>query len=394
MDNKVVERAPWTAADRDAFIAEAVRSTENHGFRCGYKYNVYPKQEFAEDNEDERKVVLTSALSKVLFSPENRIIPLSFYHMLDYKLFSHPMICNIYKRDVVLLLKGSNAYMYLGLADEYPDLFKFSDMDITIYIRPSLPKDQFDNIKRQVEIVIKQTISQYKRILDHFMFLNKFIDNLYFDENIINNFKFDLNKKFEELSDDNTKYYTPFVNEEIRNKSSRHSFLMTNSLVNDNNIVKVDIPHYDRCDRIPLRKTPIYCSLNETLNFKRDSKKDQYVGKFNLFRIKLNAFVTTLVKDDEETTEKEKSFKISLDFIDVSVPDYDDAELKYFWMHKKCINVYDDKVDMWVTIPDLEVCINELDRMLDTYDNPNHKREKRRSKLNAMKTILAFGKSV
>lgn len=368
---------PWTPDMRNAFIGEAVNSKEVHGYKQGYNYRVIPKLDKGVDVEDPRRAAVTEVLAGALYKPSYKKLVLTFYSMLTHRLATHPIFGYLYNREFVLMMKGSNAHTYLN--GGISEVFKISDTDIVVCINPFLERSVFNNIKMQVEIAVRQALSQYKRILDHLLFLNKPFECEMLNVVDVEAFKAEFTAALATLKTETEEYISPFTSTEARNKASRNSFLITNSSACSNSVVMVEVPHFDKCERIPLRRTPLFCSFNETIDFNRDgvSKK----GKFNLYRIKMNILA--------KTAEKEE--KIPADVIDVSIPDKDDVELVYFWSRGRSINVFDNDGGIWVTIPDLQTCIQEITRILEEYECTDSKRCKRQAKL---KALLAMANAV
>lgn len=375
----------WTPETRNAFIVEAVTSDKLKGFKNGYSFKVLPKvDDVHEVIEDPRRAAVTDAISGILYEPTNKPIVLKFYHDLCHKLSTHPFIGREFNQNFVVTLKGSNAHVYLaqmhGIQDE---VFKNSDTDICISINPFLSPDHFSYVKQQVEIATKQVFSQYKRALDHQLFLHRPLENEMFDPIMVEAFKKQMNNTISCISDkfENVIFSSPFESDEVRNKCSRNSFLITNSKSHDSSVVRVEVPHFDKCERIPLRRSPLFCSFNETINFKRDGVNK--IGKFNLYRLKMNVLCQTF----DEEGQIEKDDKIPADFVDVSIPDKEDAELIAFWSRGRSVNVFDRDVGIWVTIPDLGTVVMELRRILEDYDSCDSKKEKRARKLELLSQV-------
>lgn len=369
----------WTPDMRNAFIDEAINSDKQRGTKGPYGFKVFPKvEDVSNHEEDPRRASVTDVMSSTLYMPKYKKIVMRVYMDLCHKLATHTYIGHEFNRNFVVMLKGGNAHIYL--AEMYrikDDVFKSSDTDICVAINPFLPVDMFDYIKQQVEIVGKQVFSQYKRSLDHQLFLHRPLENDMMDSGVIADFMSDFNKNLSNLSGsyDNTIFSSPFESDEMRNKCSRNSFLIVNSKGREDSVVRVEVPHFERCERIPLRKTPLFCSFNETIDFKRDGIEK--VGKFNLYRLKLNVLAQTF--DQEGEIDKED--RIPADLVDMSVPDITDAELINFWMHGRSLNVFDKDIGVWVSIPDIITVISELKRILEEYESCDSKKEKRMRKL-------------
>lgn len=380
----------WTPEMRNAFINDAIHSTEQCGERGVYRYRVFTDNgDAANQPEDPRRTTVTRVLSEVIFN-HGRKLALGAYEHLLQKLYNNPVIGSHIFRDVIVLLKGSNAHIYFNnrTVDE---IFKVSDSDIVVCIRPDLPRDVFDMLKHQVEISVRQAISQYKRTLDQLLFLGGSDSDAhmpFMTQQEVVELKNEINRAFQtiEFMDNGDRidgvFLSPFMDTETRNKCSRYSFLITKSQVSENNVM-VHLPHYDHCERIPLRKTPLFVSINETLDFDRNDEGSR--GKFTLHRMKLNVLHSWM--DIEIGMIRED--KIPADFVDISVPDKDDVELQHFWQKGMYVSVYEPCINMWVAIPDLPTCISELQRILELYNNVEQKREKRIRKLQALQSIYA-----
>jgi hypothetical protein len=376
----------WTPADRNSFIMEAVNEPlRTRGYKGTYQYSVMPKLEGGVDNEDPRRTAVTETLSETLYVPKNKHIVLNLYYLICQKLMTHQYIGHEFNRNFVVLLKGSNAHVYLakmhGLGGAAA--FKNADTDIIVVINPYLSPDVFYNIKYQVEIVVKQVLSQYKRSLDHALFLDSPFDSM-INQEVAEEFKKEFTMNLTEIEVENAQLKSPFESNVIRNKCSRNSFFITPSQAQENSVVLIEVPHFDKCEKIPLRKTPLFCSFNESIDFKRDGPGGTKIGKFNLYRLKLNV----LCECFDSTGKLVKEEKIPSDFVDVSVPDMTDVELHYFWSRGRSMSVYDEDVNMWVAIPDLYTVVMEIKRILTEYESNEAKKAKRMAKLSMLERFL------
>ena len=360
----------WTHEDRNKFIRRAVNSEEQHGKQGVYHYNLYPKNQGHDTNEDPRRSTVTQLLAKTIYeyNPAFRKISIAFYEILCAKIKQHPYLSYHLGNDLIVMMKGGNAYAYVT-REEYPEEFSFSDMDIVVYINPYLNDYTFSEIERNVRIVVLQTLSQYKRMLDQVLFLNNLnYDDAILDTTTIHDFKEALNTKCEEAG-----FKSPFSSTEARNHCSRNSFMIANSLRDKNKVAMIELPHFERCERIPLRKTPLFCSYNQTIDFDR---AENCKGQFDLYRIRMNIL-------------SEENEKIPADMIDVSIAAKSDAELMDFWTHGLCLCVREKHVGTWLIVPDIYTCIGDLHKMLFVYECPESKREKREKKYKKMKELLA-----
>lgn len=402
---------PWTPNDRNEFISRAINSQSYRGYKGPYNYRVFPKAN-GNEIEDPKKSKVTEVLAKTIYTknPAYRIISIKFYQLLVSRLIEH-FTSDVFWNDIVVMLKGGNSYAFLS-QEQFPEDFPFSDMDIVIYINPYLPKEMFENMKKITGTVVMQTISQYKRTLDHILFLNKPIHDSFITEELVDQFKKDFSAALSEivLEDEADGFFmSPFDNEQIRNSCSKNSYMILNSEIHENSAVKIEIPHYDRCERIPLRKTPLFTSVNKTISFKRD-KNDKMDGDFDLYRIRFNCMFVKNVEDEHDNQNEvdecdsksevgsqgshsgnscsAKEEIITADFIDVSIAAQNDAELIDFWNRGRSLNILEKNTGVWVVIPDAASCLLDLYKMLYVYECPEHKRTKREKKYEKLKNIV------
>ena len=387
----------WTPVMREGFVSRAVNSTEERGNQGYYWYNVMPKIT-TPDEEDPKKAMLTKALMNTIFAnPEYRIFALKIYDILVKKITSNQFTRVHYQTNFVVQIKGGSSYMYLlGKADE---TFPYSDMDIVIYINPHLPKHLFDSLKDTLATIVLQTISQYKRAIDFMLFSNR--DKMspeqvskqameqFVPDELIARFKETYNKALAEISNTETTkgtFVSPFEGNDFRNAASKHSCVIDNSRVKENAVVRIEVPHFKLCERIPLKKTPMFCSYNKTIKFNRiqDPSKGHVQGSFDLFRIRFNNLYMSSDNEDNKTYRE----NVTADFIDISISNQDDAELHDFWSHGKMVLVNDVVSGMWLVIPDILTMVRDLYKMLHIYECPEAKREKREKRYKALLDIM------
>lgn len=379
---------------RDAFIQKAISTSDERGNQGPYWFNVMPKNN-KPDEENPRKAAVTKALMHTIFAnPEYRIFALKIYDILITKLTQNPFTRAHFHKNLVVLLKGGTAYTYVVKEDS---TFPYSDLDIVININPFLPKDLFDTLKETVNTIVLQTISQYKRAMDFMFFSNKErmspeqiskqSQEQFLADDVIEAFKRDFNRSLEDIADDEGSYISPFENNDFRNIVSRCSSIITDSVQQENSIVRVEVPHYRSCERIPLRKTPLFCSHNSTIRFNRlnDPKAGTLLGSFELYRLRFNSLFVFSDANDEGKFPRET---VTADFVDISVANQDDAELREFWMHGRTGMVKDDITNIWIVIPDVSMMVNELYKMLHIYECPESKREKRQQRYDILSKIL------
>jgi hypothetical protein len=373
---------PWTSIQRNEFIKIAKTSDKRHGYKGPYHYSAFPKNDGGKEMDiSDRKHALAQTLANVIFKsdPKFRVISLNLYALIIDKIRYHPCLSYYYMHnDIIVMIKGSNAYALLFENDkDESDEWTFSDLDIVIYINPNLCKDIFDQIKYDLHILALQSISQYKRTLDHMFFINKPLNDAFLNQQDIDEFKERFTKALQDIGEvDGGTLASPFVDEETRNKCSRNSVMIVNN-VNPELVVRVDVPHYDKCERIPLRKTPLFASYNETIAFSRcKNNVDIIDGHFDLYRLRFNCLFqlnNQIIEEDEDGRYE----KITADFIDVSIASQDDIELIDFWNRGKSLCILEKSSNIWLDMPDIETCLHDLFKMLNIYDCPEQKKQKR-----------------
>ena len=410
----------WTPTDRHDLVFEACMSSGigSKGRKGPYAYKVLPRQTQPQEQTSEKDFV-TSALAKSIHdTPTLRKIALQLYENLQYKVSNHPATCGYAARHIRVIVKGGTAYSLLA-ANAFPP----SDLDIVILIDPILSSAVFNVLKSSVTTVALQTVSQFKRTLDHMFFPtsstfhcnDKFLTTPDI-ELFKNKLTHALGERIEQQSTD--MYVSPLVGKFERNTASRNSFLLTDSIMEKQAVVLVEVPHYERCQNIPLRKTPFFVSHNRSLCFHRrvsegtrdiECKNDEMMAKFDLIRLKMN-----ILRCDANTGRPNhgRNSTIPAGMVDISIPDQTDHELTSFWTTERafpgsqtvvlpvCVrkdeNENKDVKDakgistneyITVTIPTIDVLIDDLDKMLNVYDCPAFKQERR---LNCLRTLQAL----
>lgn len=224
-------------------------------------------------------------------------------------------------------------------------------------------------------------------MLDHMLFLNKPLEGMFIDEETITEFKAAYNEALKNITmSEGEEFVSPFVADEVRNYCSRHSFIITNSVAQENKIVKVDVPHFKNCERIPLRRTPLFSSYNETIDFLR-TDNETMPGHFDLYRLRFN---NMYVERDLATGDVVKEERVAADFIDVSIAAKNDTELIDFWNNGRCMTVLEPASRVWICVPDIPTCINDLYKMLYVYECPEGKKNKRMDKFNKLKELIGM----
>ena len=380
----------WTSQDREEWINAAIHS-EYVGGECGeYKFQVMSKLGSNDviSLQDEENTRTTEALANLIYKTKDKSVyrkfSLEFYKQLVEKIRASSYIGHFYERDIIILIKGSNGHALL-----MPELdLSFSDLDLVIYINPRLHPSVFAYIKNTLHIILVQLLSQYKKVLDHMLFLdnpNEQIKRMWgITDEVIDQFKRDHIEAMEKVG-----VTSVFTDKKIRNMASRNSIVLMDSLYYDEGeqegqdqekkIVKIEVPHFNRCEKIPLRRTPIFCSYNE--------------GFVHEFMEELISKLSIL--EDKEKIKAKRCYKrVQSDFIDVIILAQDDVELTDYWGYGRHVMINEPVCNQYLQIPDLSSCLLDLWKMLNIYDCPVHKREKREKKykllLGKTETIQAF----
>jgi hypothetical protein len=315
------------------------------------------------------------------------------------------------------MVKGSNAYKML--LRHVPHDIEYSDLDIIIFINPYLEDALFQQIKSSLVILVSQVLSRYKKDLDSTLFSPEEVsDESILRRNFVKDFKSLYNSMLSEYTDEeHGRILSPFENNRVRNYCSKRSFVILNSSVRDEHVVRVEVPHLSKCEFIPLRKTPLVLSHNQTIEFKRDVE-GEHLAHFELIRLRMNNMFVPANVPVEETPQNEDGVSetmssvsnddvdvevevaerydykrcrtVPADFIDVSIPLKDDAELLDFWKSdgfRRCYEIYDKFVGASIMIPNVNECIRDLSNILNVYTNSHMKVEKRQKRLDMFKLL-------
>lgn len=351
-------------------IDTATHSTEDKGKVNDCFYKLLEKKDGASDVSETRQNI-SDALGKLIYSENGKYseISLSVFQQLYKKLAWYGTDC------VKIFIKGKNA-IALQLDD-----FDFSDLDIGIYINPSLPKERFDEIYNEVNIVCGQVIAKHKQVLDRTFFRAR--------EGVLGIFDNDTKVEFEKKHIDafnSVDVTSCFVTSDIRNLSSASSIMITDSLVCDNRVVRIELPHFKNAERIPLDRTPIFCSVNDTITKKFE---DGRYCNIKLYRIKWGA----VIESDELDTPSELSVgsdetpsivatKTCADFVDITIPRQDDTELIDFYNNEGFLK--NSRLTAFVswngwrlTCASIVECVRDLEKGVSLFDCPQSKKDKK-----------------
>jgi hypothetical protein len=366
-------------------IHDAIHDTNERGRIGAYFYNVMPKQ-LQPGKDDTRRGVATSLLMKAIQKTRTfELLALKFHDVLMKKVLGHRFLVH-HLDHVQVVLKGGFAQHLLNLHEG--DIA--SDMDLVIYINPGLPEDMFHKIRETLSTLVLQSMSQYKRTLDHMLFLNQTHQSAFLCADDLRDFKRALREALAEayVANDARHFVSPMDDDIVRNKVSRNSFIITDSRAIDNSVVRIEVPHFEMCETIPLRKTPLVCSHNRSIRFLRNSTCGTeeggapipIPGAFDLYRLRFNLMHC----GDSGTTDTCDT--VTADLIDVSIPAYDDSEQLCFWTktaetgQRPVIRIADGRLDHAFNIPSVSCMIEDLRKMLYVYDCPESKRTKRQGR--------------
>lgn len=371
-----------TGYDREQWIRECQHnnkskraSTWNGTTRYDFQAFIKPAPELviAGNKSDELRSQATTALAASMYGA-GRKIPYVFYQMLSSKIYAQTFRRN----NTRVLIKGSNVYHYY--VDKMDTNETMSDMDLVIYINPNLSYHTWQQIKQDVHVITLDTMSRYKHAMDGMFCYNNPMHDRFLSHEEIVEVKNTYSENLSKIIVPGGRILSPFSSDTVRNSVSRNSFVVTESKAWPDHNVKVDVPHFFMCDQLFLPRTPIYLSHNCTIRF----KKDEIIGDFDLFRIKVN---------NQKAFDNSSAWEtVSSDFIDISVPNINDTGLNVFWKNAKTMNVLDSATGMWVEIPDIETYTSDLEKMLVCYDCPESKREKRSKRLDVLKSIIGRDK--
>lgn len=409
------QHSTWNPLEREDWINECMNTDKERIVRDGFIGNLMLKQtDTSNDNEDPRRNFVTSCLAKTLYGnhPLIKRLSLCFYKSLMLKMEQNSFLALMYRRkNFVVMIKGSNAYKIL--LRHVPHDIEYSDLDIIMFINPQLDDVLFEQIRSSLVVLVSQVMSRYKKDLDATLFTpEEMIEESILKKNFVNDFKESYKRLIKDYNETGYKLLTPFESKKVRNFSSKRSFIITNSTSQEDHVVRVEIPHINKCEFIPLRKTPLVFSYNKTIEFKRDIE-GEYIAKFDLLRLRLN----NMLVPEDDTTDNEnpgddtetvsvngsvcediediyydykKCRVVPADFIDVSIPYKNDAELLDFWNsggYKRCYEIYDRFIGTNLMIPNVNECIRDLSNILHVYTNSHMKTEKRQKRLDMFKQL-------
>jgi hypothetical protein len=185
----------------------------------------------------------------------------------------------------------------------------------------------------------------------------------------------------------------------VRNKSSNINYLITNNTSADNAKVKIEMPHLEKAQCIPLRFTPVYVTKNDTIQNVSDTGR---VTDLILYRMKFGQIVERTdklnfkMKVEDDTVKVLMSgayIKVSADFIDLNIPTKKDSGLLDFVERggfNGRLNVNLKFAGCDVTVPSIYECLEEYRKLVYVYDTPDCKKAKRLAKYEAISSLIAY----
>jgi hypothetical protein len=293
----------WSSNDREEWISNAIQSSDERDIKDGYTYTKMLRnvESLTEHIEDGKRGFVTACLAQAIYdneAKELRRMSICFYSALMNKMFSNSYLHLMYRRNnFIILMKGSNAYkLLLRNLPEQKDI-EYSDLDIVVYINPNLEDDKFEQLKSSLIIMVSQVMSRYKRDLDAVLFPAQTHAHTHIHDIVSQEHIEEFKTSFETLlgtfipgaaNAEPGIFHSPFDQDtQTRFRCSKRSFIIANSSMDDNLVVRVEVPHLDKCDCIPLRKTPLVLSHNMAIRFPRDIE-GHYQADFDLLRLRLN----------------------------------------------------------------------------------------------------------
>ena len=449
-NNKIPSFFQMNPTERACLIQTAVSSTKSGYFKgsgsvCStlapalassnkshqYGWKILPTTNQI-DEIDPRRAVATESLGSVIFDEYEGA-------MARMTMLCYDELWNKTKSygpgNVVVMVGGGNATTMQmrerGGSNVDRKLFSYSDLDIKIMIRPSMPN--FSAVKDSIKMVVNQVVATHKRRLDRCFFKKREGDrenDIIFNDETTTEFKRLMVSRMASLSaaaEVDAAWHCPFEDDASRNKCSKNSYFITKSKAIDGN-VKVQIPHLVKAENIPLGYSPVFVSVNESIDGTKPrlSKKSisdmsmssqssqsspsvssaasvadesSRITSFDLYRIRINNIVDVpwskaervnvrlLVSDSESEDVKLVLLppyeKVVADVIDISIQNRDDTELIDFERRGGFRGLLTEtvcKFNQLMIVPTMRECAMEYYKMLNVFECPECKREKRERK--------------
>jgi hypothetical protein len=338
-------------------LHDAAVSAEKNGSLYNFQWKLIPKMTAPIEIDEDKQVAITSMGTMMYENSGFAKLSLHVYQALYYKIKSFYT-----PSEVQITIKGSSALAFhFSNVEEYNEIFPFSDIDIAIMINPAFADEEFCAIMEHIKELTGQVFAKHKQYMDRLFFKSSLSDTIMPPSFEVYEF-IDRHVQMCESID----LVSPFVSNEIRNACSYSSFTIKNHASDPTKVVKVNEPHFNKAEFIPFNRTPIFCSMNESLD------------DFVLYRMKWN-----LMDMDNRYT--------SVDFIDCIIPKKSHVELVNFaaegGFDQNCTVVV-QRYGMYVSVMSLHHLLNDLYRCLYVYECPESKKEVRMKRYNILKDYL------
>jgi hypothetical protein len=339
----------------------ATTSTEKGSLhKC--RWFLFPKVEGPHE-VPEKNIVAAQSMGTMMFENSGFAkLSLHIYKILYYKLRGF-----YNATEVAVMIKGSSALaLYFSQMDDYRNSFPFSDIDLSVIVNPM--HSNYDEVFKHVKVIVGQVFAKHKQYMDRVFFKTQRASDVTPPD-------FDIFEFIDThiMMCENINMVSPFVDDDVRNACSYPSFSIVKHSVRDDVVVKINEPHFDNAEFIPLDKTPIFCSMNDTL--------DNIV----LYRMKWNFM-------DTEAHHK------SIDFIDCIIPRKDSTETQDFYNNggfdNSGITIIINRYNTNITIPSLQVLCEDLRKCIYEYDCPESKREIREKRYKILQDYLKHCETV
>ena len=280
---------------------------------------------------------------------------------------------------VHVFVKGSSALaMRFCMHPELSKVFKPSDLDMAVYINPTLP--EFEEVHAHVLTLVSRVFAKHKQSIDRTFFISQ--DRIREDQKLLNDEQIEAFKEAHADAFAEIDMTSPLESTAARNIASSRSYVIEKPQDNTDEIVLIYTPSFKDAERIPLHRTPVSCSVNRSIDYVNNGHR----MVFDLVRMKW-----TMINADNS--------KHAIDFVDCVVPRREDTELGEYWgrifagehtvdviyMHSNMLG------SMPVIVPTMRMSAGEIWKMLHIYESPESKREARMKKLAILDSILFGG---
>jgi hypothetical protein len=309
-----------------AELHKVAKNAPESGKFNGFSFKLLPKLDGAHELDEER-IAATKGLASVIF-PEFPEITFTLYQQLLVKL-GHIYGCRV-------VVKGSSALALYFMGTAMQERFPFSDVDIVIYADKKH--------KSQIKMIVGQTIAKHKQTIDRMFFTGGGYDTDLFRE------------RFAQKHIEHYGHLSPLASIDARNDSSSYSYYITNA-TDPTKVVKIIEPHFDFAEKIPLDKTPLFCSVNDTL------------GDIDLYRMKWGM-------------RSESGKFVQADFIDIIVDCSDCPVIKGVHEFQRV-----DRFGYVIYIPTIKSMMFDLEQLIPVLES---KRVDRQAKFDMLTMIQMF----